>query len=269
MEFIMARNILVLWRWSEALECEGQSGNFGSIGGQMKGVHKGDRLFICATATDELYLLGLLQVRKVMKERSSSLRAEFGNYRALCRNLSGIFKILPLGKRKRQLRFVNTKADRLDANVTLALQVRTHRFLSDQSADLLTKMLGEDVAAVERERRFLEGERRAAQMGRSVRSASLRSAAKRRWGTRCYCCGFSFEEFYGAVGEGVASVHHLEPLGNSDGKARETSVEDVRIVCANCHYILHRENPPLGIDELKRRIGRRWTTWSHQGVQAW
>jgi predicted HNH restriction endonuclease len=234
----------------------------------MKAVQKGDRLFICATSADELYLLGLLQVRKVVKERSSRSRAEFGDHQAICRNLSGSFKILPLGKRKWHLRFVNTQSDRLDPAVTLALQVRSHRFLSDESADLLTKMLGEEVASVERECRFLEGERRAAQTARSVRNAALRVAAKRRWGTRCYCCGFSFEEFYGPVGEDFAIVHHLDPLGNSDGRARETSVEDVRIVCANCHFILHRENPPLGIDELRRRIGKRWTVWSVKGVET-
>jgi 5-methylcytosine-specific restriction protein A len=70
------------------------------------------------------------------------------------------------------------------------------------------------------------------------------------------------------VGEEFAIVHHLDPLGNSDGQARETFVEVVRIVCANCHYILHRENPPLGIDELKRQIGKRWTIWSDAGVKA-
>jgi hypothetical protein len=264
----MARDILVLWRWSEALDSEGQGGSFDSIGGQMKAVHKGDRLFICATSADELYLLGLLQVRKVAKERSPGLRAEFGNYRAICRNLSGKFQILPLAKRKWQLRFLNTESDRLDPHVRLALQLRAHRFLSDHSADLLAKILGEKVALVERECRFLEGERRAAQMSRSVRNAALRVAAKRRWGTRCYCCGFSFQEFYGSVAEGFAIIHHLHPLGNSDSQVRATSVEDVRIVCANCHYILHREDPPLGIDELKRRIGKRWKMWSDEGVEA-
>ena len=234
----------------------------------MKAVNKGDRLFICATSPDELYLLGLLQVRKVVKESSPGRKAAFGDYRAICRNLSETFKILPLGKRKWQLRFLKTDSDRLDQSITLALQVRTHRFLSDESADLLTKMLGEDIASVERERRFLEGERRASKIARSLRSAALRAAAKRRWGPQCHCCGFSFKEFYGSVGENFAIVHHLDPLGNSDGRSRVTSVEDVRIVCANCHYILHRQDPPLGIDELKRRIVRRWQPWSQEGVRA-
>lgn len=234
----------------------------------MKAVNKDDRLFICATAADELYLLGLLQVRKVVKERSPGLQANFGNYRAICRNLSGNFQIIPLGKRKWQLRFVNTDSDRLNPDIKLALQVRSHRFLNADSADLLAKMLGEDVAAVEREHRFIEGERRAIQTIRSVRSAALRVAAKHRWGYRCYCCGFNFEEFYGAWGKDFAIIHHLDALGNSDGKPRATTVEKVRIVCANCHYILHREKEPLDVEKLKRRLARKWTPWSSRGVRA-
>jgi predicted HNH restriction endonuclease len=140
--------------------------------------------------------------------------------------------------------------------------------LNDDSACLLAGMLGEDVASAERERRFLEGERRAARLTRSVRSAALRIEAKRRWGPRCYCCGFSFEEFYGPRWREFAIIHHLNPLGNSTGHSRDTSVDEVRVVCANCHYILHGDDPPVRIDHLKRQIAQRWTAWSNQGVQA-
>ncbi len=263
----MSRNILVLWRWSEALASEGWDGHMSSVGGQMKAVRKGDRLFICATSEGELYLLGLLQVKKVVPESDSALQAEFGNYRAVCHNLGGPFKILPLRKRKWQLRFVNTAADRLNPKATLAMQVRNHRFLSDTSADMLTKMLGDDVALVQREQRFLEGQGRAAQTVRTVRSAALRISAKHHWGVRCYCCGFSFEEFYGRPGEGFAIIHHLNQLVNTEGHPCETSVEDVRVVCANCHYIIHREDPPLSIEDLRKRISKKWTNWSPEGVR--
>jgi 5-methylcytosine-specific restriction protein A len=70
------------------------------------------------------------------------------------------------------------------------------------------------------------------------------------------------------VGKEFAIIHHLDPLGHSNGQSRETSVEDVRIVCANCHYILHRQDQPLDVDKLKRQISRKWTTWSSKGVKA-
>ena len=232
----------------------------------MRGLQKNDRLFICATTADELYLLGLLQVTKVNVEKNPRLQEQYGSHRAVCRNLGGVFKRLPMAARKWQLRFLNTVSDRLNRNVKLAHQVRSHRFLSDESAQVLSKMLGEEIAAVERECRFLEGERRAAQIARSVRSPALRVAAKHHWGLHCYCCGFSFEEFYGALAKDFGIIHHLDPLGYSEGQARETSVEDVRVVCANCHYMLHRQDPPLRIDELRRRIGKSWAGWSHKGV---
>jgi hypothetical protein len=266
---MMGRNIMVLWRWSEALACEGDaSRQFNPIGSQLRTARRGDRLFVCATVADELYLLGLLKVQEILKERSAVLREQFGDWRARCRNLGGPFKILALGRHKSQLRFVNSQSDRLDPTIKLAMQVRAHRFLSEESAELLERLLGSGVAARERERRFIEGERRAAKMARSVRSAALRLAAKHRWGVRCYCCGFSFEEFYDSPGKDFAIIHHIAPFGKSDGDVRETSVEDVRIVCANCHYIIHRPEETLDVEMLKRRIARRWTNWTEGGIRT-
>jgi hypothetical protein len=113
------------------------------------------------------------------------------------------------------------------------------------------------------EKAFLEGERRAATT--ISRSAALRRAAKRHWGLACYCCGFEFGIFYGARRKGFAIVHHIETFAK-EGSPRHASVECVRIVCANCHYVIHLENPPLDVDELKNQIGNSWSYWSKTGV---
>ena len=129
--------------------------------------------------------------------------------------------------------------------------VRTIYAMTAAEARLLLTAARE---AVERpERQFLEGERRAAHA--AVRSAALRAAAKRYWGCRCYCCGFDFEEFYGPIGRGVAVVHHLHPFEAGDG-ARAASVQDVRVVCDNCHRVLHLRTPPLDVDALREQLGR-------------
>jgi 5-methylcytosine-specific restriction protein A len=140
--------------------------------------------------------------------------------------------------------------------------------LSDQSAKLLTRKLGEDVAAAERERRFIEGERRAVMSSRVVRDPTLRLEAKKQWGLRCYCCGFDYEEFYGPAGKDLAIVHHVNPLGGGNGQARVITVADVRIVCADCHQILHRQDPPLDVDKLKKRLTSRWSKWTARGVHS-
>jgi predicted HNH restriction endonuclease len=171
---------------------------------------------------------------------------------------------IPLGETKWQLRFVNTGSDKLSRDVPVVSQVQTNRFLSDESAYLLASLLGSEVAAVERERRSTEGEQRAVQTLRAVRSPALRAEAKRKHGLRRFCCGFHFEEFYGQLGAGVGIVHHLDPLGG--GGVRETTANDVRVVCANCHDILHMTDPPLGIEELRRHIGRRCQRWTEYGI---
>jgi hypothetical protein len=112
---------------------------------------------------------------------------------------------------------------------------------------------------------FLEGESRAGK--NTVRNPQLRAAAKRKWGLKCYCCGFDFETFYGDVAKGVAIVHHLLQFQGSDGTPRKATVKDVRVVCANCHQVIHLEKEPMHPDDLKKRVSESWTAWSERGIR--
>jgi hypothetical protein len=114
------------------------------------------------------------------------------------------------------------------------------------------------------ETRFLEGEKRASVT--TTRNSELRAAAKKKWGLKCYCCGFDFEQFYGGIAKGAGIVHHLQPFTDSEEGQRKSTVEDVRVVCPNCHYVLHLENPPMSVDELKQLISKSWLHWSEDGV---
>lgn len=68
----------------------------------------------------------------------------------------------------------------------------------------------------------------------------------------CEVCGFSFEQQYGLSGLGFAEVHHRTPLANSRTIVL-TTLEDLAIVCANCHRMLHR-NPWPSIPELRATL---------------
>lgn len=52
-------------------------------------------------------------------------------------------------------------------------------------------------------------------------------------------CGFDFRERYGDLGEGYAQVHHRQLLADADKPVR-TRLEDLAVVCANCHAMIHR-----------------------------
>jgi len=71
----------------------------------------------------------------------------------------------------------------------------------------------------------------------------------------CEVCGFDFKETYGKIGDGFCEAHHLKPLSKADGEVK-TEIKDLAIVCSNCHRILHKTNPMLKIEQLKRVISK-------------
>ena len=69
----------------------------------------------------------------------------------------------------------------------------------------------------------------------------------------CEVCGFDFQKKYGELGYGFAECHHLISVSEFD-QVRKSRIDDLAIVCANCHRMLHRSKPMLSIQELARLI---------------
>jgi len=55
----------------------------------------------------------------------------------------------------------------------------------------------------------------------------------------CEVCGFDFKKHYGERGAGFCEVHHLEPIGTRTENT-PTRIEDLIVLCSNCHRIIHR-----------------------------
>jgi hypothetical protein len=72
----------------------------------------------------------------------------------------------------------------------------------------------------------------------------------------CEACGFDFAAVYGKLGEGFAECHHRLPLAESDAEA-PILLEDLAIVCANCHRMLHRSRPMMKVEDLRSLILQR------------
>lgn len=73
-------------------------------------------------------------------------------------------------------------------------------------------------------------------------------------------CGFDFGKRYGELGDGYAQVHHLRPLHAVSSKGVKTRLNDLAVVCANCHAMIHRfgECRPLkGLLRISRCMKRR------------
>lgn len=69
----------------------------------------------------------------------------------------------------------------------------------------------------------------------------------------CEICEFDFIASYGDIGEGYIEGHHTKPVSEM-AENEETKVEDIALVCANCHRMLHRKRPWLSINELKELL---------------
>lgn len=78
-------------------------------------------------------------------------------------------------------------------------------------------------------------------------------------GTRCFVCGFDFENVYGELGKDFIHVHHIIPL-NEIGKEYVVDYKkDLIPVCPNCHAMLHRTNSgkTIGWVELRDIVQRK------------
>ena len=93
------------------------------------------------------------------------------------------------------------------------------------------------------------------------RSASLirqaKSQALKKFGRLfCQVCGFDFNKSYGRVGEGYIEAHHTMPVSELDEDS-VTRIQDIALVCSNCHRMLHRRRPWLAINELTKLLVRQ------------
>jgi 5-methylcytosine-specific restriction protein A len=64
---------------------------------------------------------------------------------------------------------------------------------------------------------------------------------------RCEVCAFDFADAYGGLGKDYIEVHHITPLHISG--TRETKLDDLACLCANCHRMCHRSH-----------LGESWRT---------
>lgn len=60
----------------------------------------------------------------------------------------------------------------------------------------------------------------------------------------CEVCGLNPLELYGKGGQSALECHHVVPLYSLSPKTR-TRLDDLALVCASCHCVLHASSPPL------------------------
>lgn len=102
---------------------------------------------------------------------------------------------------------------------------------------------------------FPEGATTQVLVNRYERDPRNRAAAISAHGYACLACGFDFKKTYGDLGADFIIVHHIVPVSQLGPDYLIDPAKDLVSLCANCHAMIHREDPPLSLNELKKIIG--------------
>jgi predicted HNH restriction endonuclease len=68
----------------------------------------------------------------------------------------------------------------------------------------------------------------------------------------CEICGFNFKDKYGDIGESFCEVHHRHALSKTSKCL--TRLNDLAILCSNCHRMIHRTDPMLTVKKFRMTI---------------
>lgn len=137
-----------------------------------------------------------------------------------------------------------------------------HRLASSIRASIeSSEKFSNETVLPEEEGEFPEGALKYRQHVTRERNRELVRRAKRRYKEKhgklnCEICGFDFFEVYGEIGEDFIECHHTLPVSEL-GADSKTKINDVALLCPNCHRIVHRRRPWLRMDELRMILRKK------------
>jgi predicted HNH restriction endonuclease len=109
-----------------------------------------------------------------------------------------------------------------------------------------------DIAEAE-EGRVLTRMHRYRERSRKLVDAAKAAAMKKYGRLACEACGFEFKLAYGPLAEGIIDVHHTKPV-HTLTEGDKTKVEDLALLCANCHRVVHSSRQWLSVQKLRELI---------------
>jgi 5-methylcytosine-specific restriction protein A len=108
----------------------------------------------------------------------------------------------------------------------------------------------------------IEGGKRSGIFNSYERSSKNRRICLAVHGFSCKTCGVSLGEKYGELGEDFIHVHHTTPVSQMGEPRPVNPYTELIPVCPNCHYMMHRKDPPVTPEELIRQIRQEPTDLS-------
>lgn len=130
----------------------------------------------------------------------------------------------------------------------------TEEGLPNEQLDFEIETTEVDTPSIEPTSQLIEGARYYVQVTAYERNLDARRKCIEHYGLSCSVCNFNFEKVYGAAAKTYIHVHHLTPLASIQEAYVVDSIEDLRPVCANCHAVIHLNQPPYSIEEVKTML---------------
>jgi 5-methylcytosine-specific restriction enzyme A len=154
-------------------------------------------------------------------------------------------EILEKGKLSTQEWTPNQSGILIKPEVTHKLEMVWFDFLSTKKFRVIP------FAFSEKEEKYSEGNPYQITLTKYERNYIARNKCIEHHGLSCKICKFNFEKIYGKKGAGFIHVHHLKPLSTIRKTYSVDPVKDLIPVCPNCHAIIHKQNPPFNVDEMR------------------
>lgn len=94
---------------------------------------------------------------------------------------------------------------------------------------------------------------RVRERNRALVDRKKRQALTKHGKLECEACGFDFQDRYGNAGAGLIDVHHTRPLHTLE-PGQKTRLNDLALLCANCHRVVHSGRHWLSLEELRSAL---------------
>ena len=143
----------------------------------------------------------------------------------------------------------------MHANSRLAVDIKEDYGNSHSNENVIEETIGTDLLNCELENEYFEGEKKKRLSNYYEPNPKLRIAAIKAHGFECSVCGFNFRKFYGKLGDSFIGVHHLKPVSTLESSTSICPINDMTVVCSNCHRMLHRSKEKvLSVEKLRELI---------------
>jgi 5-methylcytosine-specific restriction protein A len=103
-----------------------------------------------------------------------------------------------------------------------------------------------------KEGRILYKMHKVRERNREIIEKKKKKVLKDKGTLNCEACNLNFEEKYGELGKGFIECHHIIPLSNFEVN-KETRLDDLALLCSNCHKMIHKDLSVSSIQEFKQK----------------